>query len=335
MVSLAPGAASAGTQVVSPSANPQVGQSFSTTVSVNLTGVDELNGFDVRISYNSAVVNATSVSLAPFWNLPLDAGSISGGSVHAAASRLGAQPPAYCTGSCALFTVNWTAVGAGSAQLQASPVILAGRQDGAPGSLTQISVALGSVVVPGPASATATNTSVPPTNTAVPSSPSPVPATNTSAPATNTPAAPTNTPVPPLATQTAVAVAPTAQATPTIVVSAPVQPTVPGPPAPQPALPTTAAPAPSTSGGEVETPTRAPAFLPNGQLIPLPPRTGDGESLASSPWSPVRVGGLALMGIAGLIGALEVLQLRARRRGIGEAIDQFFREEETRGLRGG
>jgi hypothetical protein len=320
LVSLAPGAASAGTTLSVTGGTANVGGTMSSAASVSVAAPDELNAFDVTISYNASVVVPTSVTLNSAWTIPLDAGTIGPGTIHVAASRLG-----FCTGTCPLFTVNWNAVGSGSVPLSPSNYVLSGRQSGVAGNITQTSVSAGTLTVNG--QQTATNTPVTPaTNTPV------TPGTNTPvAPATSTPVTPaaTSTPVTP-ATGTAVApVTSTAATTNTPVtavstaapsstaVAAPlVQTPAPEPTdtgaAPPPAEPTPAAP---SSGGPTDPPdTPAPASpapvvnapalpranAPAGAAVPLPPRTGSSavQGATGSPWLPL---GWILMALSGVL----------------------------------
>lgn len=356
MVSLAPSDASAGTQLSLSAASAQSGQSFSTSASVSLASADELNGFDVTISFNPGVAHPTNVILNGAWTIPLDAGTIGSNSVHVAASRLGS-----CTGTCPLFSLTWSATGAGDAQVQSTSLVLVGKQSGVAGNLGQVSTAFGAVTISGPA----TNTSVPPTatNTRVPNTPTPVPATSTPVPPTATPVPATNTTVaatPTSATPTAAAntATPTNTAAASAGNSAPTPtptftPTVPA----ATAVPTVAAPtvaasidtaANTPSGGSnpdasapgLATPTEVPAANPAGatgpaattvsgpstsgvanspsptRTVPLPPNTGMGWEEGSDGSLPIRTFGFVLMGIALLLLTVEFVRGRQQLRSV-------------------
>lgn len=350
MVSLAPSDASAGTQLSLSGASAQSGQSFSTTASVTLAAADELNGFDLTISFNPAVAVPTSVQLNAAWNIPLDAGTIGSNSVHVAASRIGT-----CTGSCPLFSLNWNAVGAGNGQVQSTSLVLVGKQSSVAGNLSQVSTSFGTVSVSGPA----TNTAVPPTSTStrVPATSTSIAATNTSVPPTSTSVPATSTPIPPTATS-APATATSVAATPTNTVAASsggnattptAQPTSPsptavptlgssvdgvannsqptaapaGPSAPQPAVPTSVpAQNPGSPVSPVVLPTTAVSSPAGGtaalpattRTVPLPPNTGMGWAQDEGGADfPLRTSGYTLMGIAALLLFVQFVNSRQSR----------------------
>jgi hypothetical protein len=158
-------------------------------------------------------------------------------------------------------------------------------------------------------------------------------------PATNTPF-PTNTPA---VTQSTGA---SSQATPTPVPSlnppevggASAQPTSAAVPSdPDPGVPFEPRPADPISlatvappGTDAAAPARTPQFGPSGQVLPLPPRTGD--SLESGGASAARTLGFTLMGLAALLAVAEVVRLRARSRNqFGYAVDSYFDNAEHRG----
>ena len=363
LVSLAPGAASTGTQLSPGSGSSSPGGSFSTSASVSLAAADELNGFDITVSYNAAVAVPVSVTLNGSWTIPLDPGTVGPSTVHVAASRLGT----FCTGTCPLFTINWSAAGAGNFALSPTSYTLVGRQGGAAGNLSQVAVVAGTISVAG-AVPTASNTSVPPTNTptntpvqpSVTSTPTrtPVPPTDTSTP-TKTPDPTTGaTPVPSAAAVTPTAVPPTASqnasaSTPTTAPSTPIPPaserdgsppqspdagsTVPAVIATTAASPEVIGEAPSAPAPAapvtVVVPGPATATGPAGQFGPLPPRTGDGTRGATN--SGVQQAGIALMVGSGLLFAAGVAASRAQasarwRRVVGRYLEQSERDGRRR-----
>ena len=357
MVSLAPGAASTGTDLSVGGGSSSAGGSFSTSTSVSLAAPDELNAFDVTLSYNSSVAVPTSVTLNGSWSIPLDPGTIGAGTIHVAASRLG-----FCTVSCPLFSVNWSAVGPGSFQSSPTSYVLSGRQSGVGGNLTSTSASAATITVNGPSNATATNTApastatntpIPPTatNTAIPT------ATNTTVQGASTPVTPTSTPIagttasPSTATPVPAPVNPTAAPTAPVVISAPSSPStgdpppngpvaVPpagseSPPAPAPSSPNPRAqapfqPAPSNAANPVVNSAPGLSSGPSGHAIPLPPRAGTGPVIGNA--SPLKGFGFGLMALSALFVLLEYARGRqsASPRTFSVALDEYLDAEQSR-----
>lgn len=343
LVSLAPGEASSGTSLSTGSGGASVGTPFNTAASVSLTGADELNAFDVTLSYNASIAVPTSVALNSAWTIALDTGTIGPGTIHVAASRLG-----FCTGTCPLFTVSWNAVGGGSFQVSADSYVLAGRQSGGLGNLTQTSLASGTITVTG-GQPTPTNTPVPPTptNTSVPPTSTSVPPTSTAVP-TNTPAAPTAsatstvTAAPTQPASTPTPAAPAAEPTNTPITAAPTVPAVVTSPTPLASAPTASVPAnPGPTSPVILAPSGdAPAAPAQGdqgssgpqpgQIIPLPPRAGD--SPAASDSSPLKALGILLMAGSGLV-LVTGLAGGRRPRAVGPAVDRYLDGVESEARR--
>ncbi len=355
MVSLAPGDASSGTQLVHSGATVQSGQSFSTSASVSLAAADTLNGFDVTVSFDPAVVKPTGVSIDGVWNIPLDSGTIGANTVHVAASRIGS-----CTGSCPLFSLNWKAQGSGDAKVKAASFVLVGKQSDVAGNLAQVTPAFAAVIVSGPANstATATNTPIPPTatKTALPVTHTPRPATSTPVGANTTQASsPTPTTTIPATISAATSSTPTSTVTlatpstiPTVAASVdgsntPTNSSSSGSAAPPPSTPAPSSPADSdNSSPAVALATSAPNAAPAvnsdkaspTRTSPLPPNAGMSWSTGGRGGLPLRPSGFVLMGMAALLMAVQVVKSRQVARDsnrFATAVEGFFAEQERRG----
>ncbi len=339
LVSLAPGSASAGTQLVVTGGSASPGGTVTSQVSASLVVADSLNGFDVTITYNPAVVSPASITLAGGWTqLAGQPGTT--GSLNVAAFRLD-----FCTSSCPLFTITWNAAAPGAGQVQVSAFTLAGDTGTVSGALTGVTTSVAAVTVNGvqpTASNTAvqpTNTPVPPTNTPVQPTNTPLPPTSTSVAPTNTPIPPTNTPVPPATTAPTNTPAPQPTATPSNSASSPTAtPAVPaanttgpssGAPAPtvepQPAAPITNAPAPAPGNpipsdrqpvpvvpgapvpiAQPSVAPRASGLLPDGSP-PKPPATGMGFRPGSGPGGDLQAFGYVLIALSAAILGVQAL----------------------------
>ena len=326
LVSLAQGDASAGTNLSTGTGSGSTGATFTTTTSVSLAGTDELNGFDVTLVYDPAVAVPTAVTIADVWTFPL-ASDFGGTTIHVAGSRLG-----FCTGNCPLFTVTWSSTAPGSFALAPSAYTLAGREAGVAGDLTQATFTSGPVTVTGsqqPA-ATATNTTAAATNTPVPpTATSTAVAASTSTPAVPATATPTAAPSSASATNTPVAAAspiPAVIATPSPaggVGSNSLPGTVSTPSAAAPSLPT----AQATVVAGVRTGTGSTAGgPPAGQVIPLPPRTGESQGGVDNP--ALRGLGILLMVTSGTVFLAGFAGTRLRFRRFTRAVDTYLDDVE-------
>lgn len=345
MVSLAPGAASSGTTLTTTGGSAAVGSSFTTSASVSLAGGDELNAFEVTLTYVPGVAVPTGITLNGAWTIPLDAGTIGVGTVHVAASRLG-----FCSATCPLFTVSWSAVGAGSFQATPSSYVLSGRENGIGGNLSNTAPSAGVISVSGPATSTpvppATNTPTSPatntptaraTNTAAATSTSTTSPANTAIP-TNTPrpttAAPSATTTPPAPAATAIPASSPPAAEPTTAGAAPIVNDPPGGPGNPPAGNAgMGSPQPTAAAGQPPVQSTNPpsgSAAPPGAFIPLPPRTGTGPGNPTSfPWRPF---GWGLMVVAAGLIAFDYSSRRKGRDGrFAQALDGYFDGLQSRG----
>ena len=358
LYSIAPSGASAGTTVTVGSGSAAPGATISVPVAVTLASGDTLNGFDVTVAFSPSVVTATGAPLGAGWvqggNVTTTINNVSG-SVRVQGFQLGSG----CTsGSCPLFTLNFTAGPSGSTQATVSAQQLSGSNGGSLGQLTAVGSSSGTLSVNGGAPATnspvstATNTPVPPTNTPVPPTATSVPPTATSVPATTTTApaatattpAATNTPVSnptqPAATPSAPQPQPTTGA---VVVVPPSNPGSSGPdnPAPNPSVPqapggptgspvqppSQAAPAPNNSGSS---PAPSTGGNVDGRFIPLPPRTGNTRATDSS--LPTREMGILLMTVSVALGGWMLANRRKPQPAdYSRTIDRYLAGEEERG----
>lgn len=338
IASLAPGAASTGTQLTAGGGSGvESGSSFVTTVSVTLAAQDELNAFDVTLTHDPSVAVPTSIALNPAWIIPLDDGTITPGTIHVAASRLG-----FCTGTCPLFTITWNPVAAGSFTQGPSAYVLSGRENGAGGNLNGTSAGSGSISVTGSSQPTNTPTNTPvtaPTNTTQPTNTPVTPATNTPVP-TSTPISTPTQPETPAGTTSPTTPASTVPpstpepgaAAPIVITTPTAQPADPEPdavsstPPPsqpsQPAVPTASAPRPVTT-------TNSGSGVAAGTVVPLPPQTGSGTNQpVAFPWRPL---GWAMMAIATGLGAAEFARGRKNRaRNFSRHLDRYFDDLESR-----
>ena len=262
LVSLTPGGASPGTQLQMGNASAQVGQQFQVSVAASVASVDTVNAFDVTLNFDPSVVHVSGVTMASGWTELARTWNNQAGSLRVAAFQLSTS----CgPGTCPLFSVTWTAVGAGTAQLSVTSVApLAGTNDGAAGAISAVVTTGGTITVSGGTSgSTATSTSVPPTSTPVPPTNTPVPPTNTPVPPTNTPVLPTNTPVPPTNTPQATSTSAAPTSTPVTATNTP--------------APATSTPAPPTNtptasgSGAANAPGPSPQAAPPAPLVPAAP----------------------------------------------------------------
>ena len=350
LVSLASGAALSWTTLATGSGAAAVGDTFTTTATVSLAAADELNGFDVTLTYNAAVAVPTGITLNGAWNIPLDAATIGSGTIHVAASRLG-----FCSGTCPLFTVAWSDAAGGAFSLSSGTPTLTGRQSGVPGNLGQVATTAGSITITGGQQPTATNTPVTPTN-------SPVPPTNTRS-------APTSPPLP-SATSTQVS-EPPGPTTPTVTATAMTTPIPPAPantPASPPAtaspgeggpddpgangagpapvvlrsptvqLPALPAVEPGATAPSINNPVPtaqvsyapqpAPAApRPINQVIPLPPRAGDTGGIATP--SPLKQLGLILMLGSGFVLAFGLFKRNPNPSQFSSQVNSYLDDVES------
>lgn len=356
LYSVSSSGASAGTSIGVGGGSAAPGGSISSPVTVGLAPNDTVNGFDVTIGYNSAVVTANSVSLGAGW---VQGGNVTttinnaAGSVRVQGFQLGTG----CSISpCALFTVNWNAVASGTTQASVSAQQLSGSNGGAAGQITGVGSSPGNLTVTGGQSTppTSTATSVPPTATNTPLPPT---ATQTNAP--NTPAAttaaPTNTPVPAATstpaqpttapTQPAATSTPAAQPTsnPVVIAPGPQDPPSPNSPSVQGPLPAPSVNAPANPS--VNNPSSGPAPSVGGnapsssdgnggvRFIPLPPRTGTGTVGEGGTPLTGRIG-LALMAVSGLMATWSLVTRRKPATvggGRDDVVGRYLDDAERRG----
>lgn len=174
------GQASSGTSVsTTGSAVSGAGSNGVTNVSVQLDAQDALTEFEIRIEYDPDVIeveDADAITMNPRWDPPtglpllIDASEVGAVTVHA---TTGDACPVGST--CPLFSFAWLALADGSTELALASVTLTGTENGAPGTLSGVSLVSGTVNVGQAATATAVATATPsPTSTAVPTA-SPTP----------------------------------------------------------------------------------------------------------------------------------------------------------------
>src|SRR6185312_15373373 len=138
LLATAPGSASSGTVIQVGTATVPAGQNASTNVIASIASNDSVNGFDVTLAFDPAVVTAASVTLSQGWTALPVASPIdnAGGTVRVAGFQLGTG--CGSGSSCPLFAVSWHGVAGGSSTVRVSVQQLAGSNGGAAGTLSSV-----------------------------------------------------------------------------------------------------------------------------------------------------------------------------------------------------
>ena len=324
LLTVAPTSATSGTTISVGSASRQLGQTATTSVSVSLSASDALTGYDITLSYNPAIVSPTSVSFGS-WTPLSTCGNQSPPNCTSGSFRVAAFQLNACSGTCALFSVSWSTVGAGNSPIQVTAQQLSGTQSGQfSGALASVGAQPGAVSVTGgvsPTVAQPTPTSPPlPTATKAPASPSPT-STSPTAPSASPESSSTTQPSQNTATPTtAPASTPETPAgsTPTqapsnddsnlgLPISNATQPPSDPPPPSNPApsgsdgtgsSSNAPVPAPTAVGQPVSGVSGTGSPRPIAAATPRPPSTGSGATDYTATGNAVRFFGIALMALA-------------------------------------
>src|SRR6185437_14534752 len=319
LLATAPGSASSGTVIQVGTATVPAGQNASTNVIASIASNDSVNGFDVTLAFDPAVVTAASVTLSQGWTALPVASPIdnSGGTVRVAGFQLGTG--CGSGSSCPLFAVSWHGVAGGSSTVRVSVQQLAGSNGGAAGTLSSVAAVNGSVTVPGApaapssspkasasvsASATATKTPATATNTSVATS------TASSTAQVSATSAPVTATIQPDSSSSSTAVAGTAAAVSATAATPAETAVAPGTSTPEPpaAVATTAVTQPvvivtqAVPTASETTPTQQAGVLGTvSPDIPRPPATGTGGTTYGAQGNSMRLAGIALIVLSALI----------------------------------
>ena len=171
MAGTAASSGSSGTSIRVGGGSGPVGQTVTTGVAVSVQQSDSFNAFDVTLRFDPSVASVSSVTLGPGWVVPPLVSTIdnASGSLRVAAFQLGAG----CRGgtTCALFSIAWKGLTAGSSTVHVVTEQLAGSDGGSAGIVTSVTYTDGNLQITAPVPPTATPN--PPTATPTPQPKSP------------------------------------------------------------------------------------------------------------------------------------------------------------------
>lgn len=206
--------AATGTNINIGNGTVSVGSSTTTSVTVTLAAEDAaFNGYDITIAFDQTKATVNSVAAAGSWSFfPQPVINNAAGTVRVTGVL---ATPANCGTPCAVFTINWQGIAAGTPTLTLVPRPGFPPLAREPGEeITPFGVTNGTLTVQGPVTNTPTNTNTPVTPTTVTSTATTVTSTattvtSTATTVTSTATTVTTTTTPPTSTATSTTQTPT------------------------------------------------------------------------------------------------------------------------------